>query len=121
MKAKPVSYACGGAGRLVALAVSGAKRSPLLPEVPTVAEAGYPGLDAALSLVLYAPKGVPKPIVDAMVKALDDAFRHPDVIERQRQSDQAVVAESPDASATRLAADFKTCGAVVKRIGLQSD
>lgn len=109
------------AGKLVALAVSGARRSLLLPEVPTVAEAGYPGFDATFSLVLYAPKGTPGPVIDAMSKALGDALRQPDVTERLRRSDQAVVAEGPEAGAARLAADFKTWGAVVKRIGLQSD
>ena len=109
------------AGKLVALAVSGAQRSALLPEVPTVAEAGYPGFDATFSLVLFAPKGTPKPIVDTMSKALDTALKQPDVVERLRQSDQTVVAASPDDSATRLAADAKTWGAVVKRIGLQAD
>ena len=108
-------------GKLVALAVSGAQRSALLPEVPTVAEAGYPGFDATFSLVLFAPKGTPKPIVDAMAKALDGALRQPDVVERLRLSDQTVVAASPDDSATRLATDAKTWGAVVKRIGLQPD
>ena len=53
-------------GRLVALAVSGARRSALLPEVPTVAEAGYPGYDATFSLVLFAPRGTPEPIVRSM-------------------------------------------------------
>lgn len=109
------------AGKLVALAVSGAQRSPLLPDVPTVAEAGYPGFDATFSLVLYAPKGMPKPIVDTMFKALDTALKDPAVVERLRQSDQAVVADSPADSAARLAADAKTWGAVVKRIGLQLD
>lgn len=109
------------AGKLVALAVSGAQRSALLPEVPTVAEAGYPGFDATFSLVLFAPKGTPKSIVDTMSKALDMALKQPDVVERLRQSDQTVVAASPDDSATRLAADAKTWGAVVKRIGLQAD
>ena len=109
------------AGKLVALAVSGAQRSTLLPEVPTVAEAGYAGFDATFSLVLFAPKGTPKAIVDTMVKALDAALKQPDVVERLRQSDQTVVAASPDDSATRLAADAKTWGAVVKRIGLQPD
>ena len=103
--AGPTVLAQVRAGKLVALAVSGAKRSPLLPEVPAVAEAGYPGFDATFSLVLFAPKGTPKAIVDAMFKALDEALKHPDVIERLRQSDQAVVADSPDVSAARLAAD----------------
>jgi tripartite-type tricarboxylate transporter receptor subunit TctC len=119
--AGPTVLAQVRAGKLVALAVSGAKRSPLLPEVPTVAEAGYPGFDATFSLVLFAPKGVPKPVVDSMFKALDAALKHPDVIERLRQSDQTVLADSPDDSAARLAADFKTWGAVARRIGLQPD
>lgn len=119
--AGPTVLAQVRAGKLVALAVSGAKRSPLLPEVPTVAEAGYAGFDATFSLVLFAPKGTPKAIVDSMFKALDEALKHPDVIERLRLSDQAVVADSPDASASRLAADFKTWGSVARRIGLQAD
>jgi tripartite-type tricarboxylate transporter receptor subunit TctC len=109
------------AGKLVALAVSGARRSPLLPEVPTVAEAGYPGFDATFSLVLFAPKGTPKPVIDAMHAALSAALKQPDVVERLRQSDQEVVAASPAESAARLAADSKTWGAVAKRIGLQPD
>lgn len=110
-----------GAGKLVALAVSGARRSQLLPEVPTVAEAGYPGFDASFSLVLYAPKGMPGRIVEAMTKAMEEALRQPDVAARLRQSDQLVVAQGPEASATRLAADARTWGGVVKRIGLQAD
>lgn len=119
--AGPTVLAQVGAGRLAALAVSGAARSPLLPDVPTVAEAGYAGFDATFSLVLYAPKGVPGPVVDAMARALGDALRHPDVTARLRTSDQAVVADGPQASAARLAADFKTWGTVVRRIGLQAD
>ena len=113
-------HATGG-GRLVALAVSGAKRSPLLPEVPTVAESGFPGFDASFSLVLFAPKGLPQPIMDAMSKALTSALRSPDVVERLRASDQEVVAASPADTAARLAADTRTWGAVARRIGLQQD
>ena len=119
--AGPTVLAQVSAGKLVALAVSGARRSPLLPEVPTVAEAGYPGFDATFSLVLFAPKGMPKAIVDAMFKALDGALKEPDVIERLRLSDQTVVANTPEDSVARLAADARTWGAVAKRIGLQSD
>jgi tripartite-type tricarboxylate transporter receptor subunit TctC len=108
-------------GRLVALAVSGAKRSPLLPEVPTVAEAGYPGFDASFSLVLFAPRGMPAAIVDAMHAALAAALRQPDVAERLRQTDQEVIAASPAESSSRLAADGRKWGEVAKRIGLQLD
>jgi len=109
------------AGKLVALAVSGARRSPLLPEVPTVAEAGYAGFDATFSLVLYAPRGVPKATLDAMNAALAAALKQPEVVERLRQSDQEVVASTPEAAAARLEADGKVWGAVAKKIGLQLD
>lgn len=109
------------AGKLVALAVSGARRSPLLPEVPTVAESGFAGFDATFSLVLYAPKGTPPAVVDAMHAALAAALKQPELVERLRQTDQEVVGASPADSAARLAADHKTWGAVAKKIGLQLD
>lgn len=108
-------------GRLLALAVSGAQRSALLPEVPTVAESGYPGFDATFSLVLFAPRGTPEPIVNAMHTAMANALRLPDVVDKLRQSDQVVVAASPAQTAARLAEDSKTWGAVAKRIGLSQD
>lgn len=109
------------AGKLVALAVSGAKRSPLLPEVPTVAESGFPGFDATFSLVLYAPKNTPARVVEAMHASMSAALKQPDLVERLRQTDQDVVAASPADTAARLAADSKTWGAVAKKIGLQLD
>jgi tripartite-type tricarboxylate transporter receptor subunit TctC len=109
------------AGKLVALAVSGAKRSPLLPDVPTVAESGFPGFDATFSLVLFAPRGTPANVVEQMHAALKTALAQADVAERLRQSDQEVVAASPADTAARLAADNKTWGTVAKKIGLQLD
>lgn len=109
------------AGKLVALAVSGAKRSLLLPEVPTVAESGFPGFDASFSLVLFAPKGTPATVVTTLHAALAVALRQPDVLERLRQTDQEVVTATPDDSAARLAADSKTWGGVARRIDLKAD
>jgi len=109
------------AGKLVALAVSGAKRSLLLADVPTVAEAGYPGFDATFSLVLFAPRGMSRSVIDAMHASLADALKQPDVVERLRQTDQEVIADSPEASAARLAADSRTWGSVARKIGLQLD
>lgn len=108
-------------GRLVALAVSGARRSALLPEVPTVAEAGYPGFDATFSLVLFAPRGTPEPIVNAMHAALAAALKSDDVVEKLRLSDQEVIAATPAQTAARLAADSKTWGGVAQRIRLTQD
>ncbi|WP_157268966.1 Bug family tripartite tricarboxylate transporter substrate binding protein [Azohydromonas aeria] len=108
-------------GRLAALAVSGTKRSPLLPDVPTVAESGYPGFDATFSLVLFAPRGTPQSIVNAMHAALSQGLDSPDVVEKLRLTDQEVVAASAEQTAQRLAADSKTWGTVARRIGLRQD
>jgi tripartite-type tricarboxylate transporter receptor subunit TctC len=107
------------AGRLVALAVSGSRRSALLPEVPTVAESGYPGYDATFSLVLFAPKGMPAPIVQAMHASMTAALKLPDVVDKLRQSDQEVIAASPADTAARLDADSAKWGEVARRIKLR--
>lgn len=109
------------AGKLVALAVSGAKRSPVLPDVPTVAEQGYPGFDATFMLVVLAPQGTPEAIVAAFQKALVDAMRQPDVIDKLRQSDQDVIASTPAQAAEVLAATSKKWGTVARKIGLSLD
>ena len=107
------------AGRLVALAVSGAKRSPLLPEVPTVAESGYPGFDASFSLLLFAPKATPLATVQKMHEALATALKSPEMVDKLAQSDQSVVADGPSEAAARLAQDTQRWGEVARRIQLR--
>ena len=109
------------AGRLVALAVSGAKRSPLLPEVPTVAETGYPGFDATFSLLLFAPKGTPAAMVQKMHDAMAVALKTPELVERLAQSDQSVVAEDASRASARLTQDTQRWGEVARRINLKLD
>lgn len=108
-------------GKLVALAVSGARRSPLLPEVPTVAEAGYPGFDASFSLVMFAPKGTPATLVQRMHDAMAVALKNPELVERLVQSDQSVVAGNAAETAKRLAEDTQRWGEVARRINLKLD
>ena len=74
-------------GKLLALAVSGSKRSPSLPEVPTIAEAGVAGYQADFALVLFAPKGTAPPIVEQMRQAFVDALKTPDVSDKLRAND----------------------------------
>ncbi|MEY2800680.1 MAG: hypothetical protein RL513_264 [Pseudomonadota bacterium] len=106
-------------GKLVALAVSGARRSSLLPEVPTVAESGFPGFDASFSLVLFAPKGTPAPVVQAMHAAMSAALKTPDLVEKLRQSDQEALAASTADTVTRLTNDSNKWGEVARRINLR--
>jgi len=74
-------------GRLRALALSAAQRSPQLPEVPTVAESGYPAFNAVQWYGVCAPAGVPPAIVERLNKALNAAITSPDV--RTKLGDQA--------------------------------
>lgn len=108
-------------GRLVALAVSGATRSEMMPDVPTVAEAGFPAYDASFMLVLFAVRGTPEPIVAAMHKAMVDALRMPDVVDKLRLTDQAVVASTPQQATATLTATGRKWGEVAKKIGLSLD
>src|SRR5213080_5273257 len=70
----PASHPNVSAGKLRALAVTSITRSGLLPDVPTMIEAGLSGFDASLSYGLVAPAGTPRPIIDKLNKALRDAL-----------------------------------------------
>jgi tripartite-type tricarboxylate transporter receptor subunit TctC len=69
-------------GQVRALATSGPRRSPELPNVPTVAEAGVPGFDVTSWNAIYAPAGTPGPIVDKLNAALRDVLAEPDLKKR---------------------------------------
>ena len=66
-------------GKLRALAVTSAKRSPELPDMPTTAEAGVPGQESELLIGLVAPAGTPKPIIDLLQKEVVRMVALPDV------------------------------------------
>ncbi len=108
-------------GKLVALAVSGKNRSPTLPEVPTLNEAGVPGYQADFSLVMFAPRGTPEAIVARFRQAFVDALHAPDVMAKLEAGDQVVVGSTPAQAAAQLAADSMKWGDVARRIGLGLD
>jgi tripartite-type tricarboxylate transporter receptor subunit TctC len=67
-------------GKLKAFAVTGDKRSPMLPDVPTTAQAGMPQFNLTVWFGLSAPKGTPRPVVDKLNKVLGVALKDPDVV-----------------------------------------
>jgi tripartite-type tricarboxylate transporter receptor subunit TctC len=83
------------AGKLRALAVSPAKRTPAAPELPTVAEAGVPGYDSGAWFGLVAPAGTPKAIVDKLAAETQRILKLPDVRERIGGLGAEVVGNSP--------------------------
>ena len=109
------------AGKLVALAVSGSERSPTLPDVPTMAEAGVPGYEANFKLVLFAPSGVNPALVERFRVAFVEAIKSPDVVEKLRATDQIVLGSSSAEAAKVLAADSLKWGDVARRIKLGLD
>jgi len=112
------------AGKLVPLAVSGAVRSPTLPEVPTMAESGVAGLQAYradFALAMFAPRATSESIVARFRQAFVDALKAPDVVEKLRAGDQVVVGSTPAEAARTLAADSQKWGEVARRIKLGLD
>jgi tripartite-type tricarboxylate transporter receptor subunit TctC len=109
------------AGKLVALAASGSRRSALLPDVPTVAESGYPGFDATFSLVLFAPRGTPPEVVQRMHDEFATAVKTAGMTEKLRDTDQEAAADSISATAARLASDSAKWGEVARRIKLRAE
>ncbi len=109
------------AGKLVALAVSGSERSPTLPDVPTMAEAGVPGYEANFKLVLFAPQGINPAIVDRFRQAYIEALKSPDVVEKLRATDQVVLGSTSAEAARVLAADSAKWGDMARRIKLGLD
>jgi tripartite-type tricarboxylate transporter receptor subunit TctC len=84
------------AGKLRALAVSPAKRTPAAPDIPTVAEAGVPGYDSGAWFGLVAPAGTPKPIIDKLAAETQRILKLPDVHERISALGAEVVGDSPE-------------------------
>ena len=107
------------AGRLKAIAVTSAKRSPLLPEIPTVAENGYPGYDVRGWFGMFAPAGTPRPIVDRLYAEAKSAFRTPEVAKRMKAEGKEIVLNTPDQFAADVKAEYGKWQALVKRLGLK--
>lgn len=94
-------------GKLRALAVTGTKRSPLLPQVPTVAEAGYPGYDADIWYGLFAPAGTPPHIVSKIAADVRKALVEPSARKKLEDGAFSLVASSPNDFATRVRGDLQ--------------
>jgi len=114
----PSAVAHVKSGKLGALAVTGATRSPLFPDVPTVAEAGLPGFEVVSWYGLIGPAGMPQAVVkrlnaEAVKAAGSNAFRG-----RMEPLGFEVITSTPDRMAQMLAADSARWAAVIKAAGV---
>ena len=108
-------------GKLRALAVSTARRFSQLPDVPTVAESGFPGFDVGFWLGALAPAGTPRPIIDKLNTAMLKALRDPEVVQRLAGLGVEVIGNSPDEFARVIRADIVKWGKVVKDSGAKAN
>jgi tripartite-type tricarboxylate transporter receptor subunit TctC len=106
------------AGRLKALAVTARKRSPSLPDVPTVEEAGLAGYETVQWFGPAAPAGTPKPVIDRLFAEFTKALRNPVVIERLSGAGLEVApSASPEAYGQFIRAEYARWPAIVKAAG----
>ncbi len=113
------------AGKIKVYGVTTKTRVPSLPEVPTMHEAGLPSFEVTVWHALYAPKGTPRPVVDKLVRALQDALRDPTVKQRfARARAPSRVAESratPEALRAHLRAEIDRWAPIIKKAGVFAD
>jgi tripartite-type tricarboxylate transporter receptor subunit TctC len=104
--------------------VTAPKRLPSLPNVPTMDEAGLKGFEVSIWHALYAPKGTPKPVVDKLTKALQDALKDATVKQRFADLGSEPVAENratPEAHRAMLKAEIDRWAPIIKKAGVYAD
>jgi tripartite-type tricarboxylate transporter receptor subunit TctC len=109
------------AGKLRALGAARANRSPLLPDVPTVGEAGLPGFEVGSWYGFHAPAGTPKPIIDKLHAEMVKAMGTPELRERFAAVGAETIANTPAQYGAFVESELKKWGAVIKAAGVKAD
>jgi tripartite-type tricarboxylate transporter receptor subunit TctC len=108
-------------GKVKALAVSGARRSPGFPELPTIAEAGVPGYEAGTWSGVIAPAGLPPAVLARLNAAVNEAIRAPIFAERFASIGDEPAGGTPEEFAATIRRDAARWGEVVRRSGAKID
>jgi tripartite-type tricarboxylate transporter receptor subunit TctC len=111
-------------GKIKVYGVTTKKRVASLPDVPTMDEAGLKGFEVSVWHGLYAPKGTPKPVIDKLTKALQQAIKDPTVKQRFADLGAEPVAEkaaTPDALRAQLKAEIDKWAPIIKKAGVYAD
>jgi tripartite-type tricarboxylate transporter receptor subunit TctC len=109
------------AGTIRGLAVTGAKRSPLIPAVPTFAEAGLAGYDVPLRWGLAAPAGTPRPVIDTLNRALNAALMTDEVRERLAIEGAEPQPTTPEEYAAIIDGELTMWSDLVKAVGINPE
>ena len=103
------------------LAQTGAARHPLLPDVPTAAEAGMPDVGVIYWFGLYAPPKTPRAIVDRLANAVELTMKDPDVKTRLANIGATVDYLPPDAFTKRIAEEERMWGELIPKMGFKPE
>lgn len=106
------------AGTIRALAICAKKRHPDFPDVPSTAELGYPDMNLAVWLAVYAPAGVPKQVIDVLVPAVKKTFTDPEVIKRGVNAGLVVEYLGPAETRKLLESGLELIKGLAKKAGL---
>jgi tripartite-type tricarboxylate transporter receptor subunit TctC len=105
-------------GRLRALGIAGAKRSPSLPDVPTIAESGVAGFESSSWQGWFVPAGTPPAVIAVIQREAAKALKMPDVRARMEATANEVVGSTPEAFAVKYKTDLARFAKVVKDAGI---
>jgi tripartite-type tricarboxylate transporter receptor subunit TctC len=117
----PPAIALVKEGKLRALAVTGPARSPIFPELPTVAEAALPGFEAVLHYGIVAPAGTPRPIVDKLNAALRSAVSTDEFRQKLAADGTEPLASTPEEYAADIDKEETKWSAIVKKSGAKAE
>lgn len=106
------------AGKLRVLAAASPRRNPLLPNVPTFAELGYPSVNVALWYGMMAPAGTPPEIIARLNREINSALKSPDVVERFAAQGTEPLGGTPEQAAAYMRQEMERWGPVVKKAGV---
>ena len=104
-------------GKLTAVAMAQPTRSALLPDTPTIDEAGLPGVHASIWIGMLVPAGTPRPIVETLSKVINEALKTEDVRRQLRLQGMEVLGGSPEEFGQRIKKDTAGWDAVLKASG----
>ena len=107
------------AGRLRPLGLTTARRSPILPDLPTIAEAGVPGYEAQQWFALAAPGATPRPIIERLHKELMAVLRDPDVVARFGAQGAVIVGNTPEEFGAYLRSELDKWARVIRDAGIK--
>lgn len=109
------------AGKLRALGVTGTKRSALMPDVPTIAEAGLPGYAFETWFIVFAPAGTPKPVIDRLNTTLNQALNTPALRERMAKDGFDPTPSTPEQARARLEKEMPQWAKLIKERGITAE